>query len=161
MIKKSLIFILLFSLIALATLPVFATNITSDAENTLNGIRDGFQNMVNDTGNSVERAKDGIGNVINDGKNHIENGARDLGNGLENITNDVDENSNSESMESGTNNEGIAGTTDGYTASRTSATDTINTSNTTIWTVLAIVGIVIVALVWYYGSQVQNNRDNY
>ena len=161
MIKKSFITILVFSIIAIITYPVFATNVTSDAENTLNGIKEGVQNMISDTGNSVERAKNGIGNALNDGKDYIENGARDLGNGTENVVNDMERDTNMEGMTGGTNGDGRA-TGTGYNVARTSASDIINTSNTTIWTVLAIVGIVIVALVWYYGSQVQNNnRDNY
>ena len=151
MTKKSLILISIFCLIALISSPVFAANIVEGTENTLNNIKGGVQSMVNDAGNGLERARDGISNVVNDGVN----GAKTMGNDAKNAINDA-----------------TAGMTDGdrdtardYTATRTSMTETTNSTNiassTTVWLVLAITGIIIVALIWYYGSQVNNHRENY
>lgn len=145
--KKTLITLSIFCLIAVISCPVFASNIEQGAENTLNGIRDGVQNMVNDAGNSIGRAKDGISNVITDGENAVNN-----------MTNNDDNNdmNNYDNTNSNTMNNG----TDDYTASRTaSATDITNTNNATVWTVLAIAAIIIIALVWYYTVQSKNDRD--
>lgn len=49
MIKKSFIALVVVCLFCVFSSPVFASNIANDAENTLNNIRDGVQNMARDT----------------------------------------------------------------------------------------------------------------
>jgi len=147
--KKAFITISIFSIFALLSCPVFASNMMEGAENTLNGIRDGVQNMVNDAGNAMEGARDGIFNVIDDAGNT----ARDMGNDMTNdyYTNDFNNNTNSGAIQNVTG--------DDYTASRTAATDVNNTNNATVWVVLAIAAVLIIALVWYYAAQIKNDRD--
>ena len=69
MAKKSLITFFVFCLIAVISTNVFAMNISEGATNTLNGIRDGVQNMANDAGGALENAKDGIENMMNNDGN--------------------------------------------------------------------------------------------
>ena len=55
----------------------------------------------------------------------------------------------------------VTGTSNNYTATRTSADNTFMGMNSTAWTwlILGIAAIAIIALVWYYSSQL-NNNDN-
>ena len=52
----------------------------------------------------------------------------------------------------------------GYATTRTATTDTFMGMNSTAWTwlVLAVAAVVIIALVWYYSTQItrDNNRNN-
>lgn len=59
MIKKSLIVASIFFLATLFSCPVFATNITSGAENAMNQAKNGVQNMANDAEGAISRARDG------------------------------------------------------------------------------------------------------
>lgn len=175
MVKKSIIAFFLFVVCILMTSSVFATNITNAAGNTLEGIKDGVQNMVTDTGNTMEHTKDGIGNAMENAGNGLENMARDAGNAMENakdgITNMLHDGEDGvKRAEDDVENtadgiaRGMTGTDgDGYTATRTSAADartTAATNNATIWIVLAVAGAIIVALIWYYATQT-NNTDRY
>ena len=131
MIKKSIIISLIFTAIALFSIPVFAeSDMAKGAENTLNGIKDGVQNMASDAGRAMGDMKDGAKNVVSD------------------MTGREDARTDRRADET---------TTSGYTAQRTSSTGSMTnagTNNTTlIWTVLGITGLVILALVWYYGKQ--------
>ena len=150
MTKKSLIAVFVFCLIALISTSVFASNIVDGvAGNTLNGIRDGVQNMTNDAGGALENAKDGIENMINNDEN------------TSNFTDNDAVGMTDNSTDEGTTNTGMSA--GNYTASRTTASDMTNgngANTATTWIVLAIVGIVIIALVWYYGTQ-KSDRDNY
>lgn len=149
MAKKSLITVFVFCLIALISTNVFAMNISEGATNTLNGIRDGVQNMANDAGGALENAKNGIENMMNND-----------GNTAGSTDNDAMGMTDNSTDEGTTNNGATAGD---YTASRTTASDVTNRNgmtSATTWIVLAIVGIAIVALVWYYGTQ-KSDRDNY
>lgn len=152
MMKKSLICISVFCILAIICSPVFASSTASDAENTLNNIKDGVQNMVNNAGNAMGDMKNGVSNMINDGENDVKDGSRDVENGVSNAENDMSRSINPDRN------------TSGYTATRTGTTDMINgNSNTwTVWVVLAIAGVLIIALVWYYGMQTQgNSREHY
>ena len=108
--------------------------------------------MVNGAGNTLERAGNGLSNVVNDGKNALEN----MGGGVKNVVNDTSKD---------TTRDVAQDTKDGYTATRTgvaaNGNTTTGTNNALIWTVLAITGLIIIALVWFYGTQKRNNRDNY
>lgn len=153
MIKKSLITIAIFFLIATLSCSVLATNITSGAENTVNQMKNGVQNMANDAGGAIQHAKDGIGNMVNDGKNMIENGAKGLGNTTQNVANTLT--SDTLRGEDGRENS----SNDTYTANRTSATNVLSTSNPAIlWTILAVIALAIIGVVWYYGIQTQTRH---
>ena len=57
MAKKSLIAISIICLIAIIASPVFASSAMNATGNTLNGIKNGVQNMANDTGSAMNDAK--------------------------------------------------------------------------------------------------------
>ena len=174
MLKRTLIIISTFALILFISNPVFASNMMQGAENTLNNIKDGFQNMAQDTGNTMGRAKDGISNITSDIKDGVQDIGSDIKNGVQNMGSDMKNgvqnmgNSAKNSMENGLNDDynadnNLTGTTvDAYTASRTSTTGSIigtTNNDTMVWIILAITGAIIVALVWYYGSHVNARRD--
>ena len=142
MLKKSLIIVSLFALMLFISTPVFASNMMQGAENTLNNIKGGVQNMTKDAGNAMEHAKDDISNVASDIKDGAQNMGSDIKRGTDNVGRDI--------------------RNDGYTASRTSATGmlggTSNYNTALVWVVLAVTGAIIIALVWYYGSQVNTRR---
>ena len=101
-------------------------------------------NMVND-----------VRNVVGNTGNMVENSARDVGNALTG--------GNSDNM--GTNNQGASTTSNvsgSYDASRTStdSSSTLLGMDGTMWTwvILAITAIAIIALVWYYTSQTNNQH---
>lgn len=137
MTKKSLITLFIFCAMTFLCIPVFAEN---GAENTLNNIKNGVQNMAGDAGRAMEGVKNGAENMARD----VGNGARNVGEATKNTVRDM----------TGTANRG-------YTATRTSA-NTTNTglSDAMVWVVLGVTGAVIIALVWYYGRQTTNN-DKY
>lgn len=58
MLKKSLIAISIFCILAFVSSSVFASNLAEGAENALNNIKGGVQNMANDAGAAMGRAKD-------------------------------------------------------------------------------------------------------
>lgn len=140
MLKKSLIIVSIFALMLFISTPVFASNMMHGAENTLNNIKGGVQNMAQDAGDAMGRAKDGISNVASDMKDRAQNMGQDVKRGVTDVTR-----------------------TDGYTASRTSATGnlggTTNFNTMLVWVVMAVTGAIIIALVWYYGSQVNSRRS--
>ncbi len=152
--RKSL---LLFSLIV-AILLIFSTFsfANNDISNGLNNAGRTVKNMINDAGNSIKSGVEDIGNGINNGASMVQNG---VNNGASMMQNEVDNGA----QNVGNTMYGTSGTSnDGYTATRTSATDgnLMGMSSTSwIWLIFGIVGIVIVALVWYYGSQYENTNN--
>lgn len=146
MTKKVLITILALLSTFLFTSSVFATNAVQ------NGARD-------------------VGTEVKDSFNKLENGAQNVGNNVKgavtNVGNAITGQNNNNNNSNNNNNDGLFGnrnTNNGYTATRTSATNNglfgMNTSTMWTWIVLAIVGIAIVSLVWFYGSQSRTNRNN-
>lgn len=175
MVKKSIIAILLFCIAVFISSTAFASNLVNATGNTLNGIRDGVQNMASDAGNSMERAKDGIGGAMENAGDGLENMAHNAGSAMENakdgISNMLHDGEDGvrraeDDMENtaGTVGRDMDSDMDGYTATRTSATDALGTTRTNntvaIWTVLALAGAIIIALIWYYATQT-NNTDRY
>lgn len=122
----------------------------------------------------LEDAANGVRNVVGGAENAIEEGARDIANttkgatgaaensmdnatGMTENTNNNNNNNNSEMNENDRTNSNT------YIATRTSTTDSrFMGMNATAWTwlILGIAGIAIVALVWYYGSQMRTNHDD-
>ena len=175
MIKKSLITVLLICLIAFISSTVFATNAMNTTGNTLNGIKGGVQNMTNDAGNAMGDMKDGAENVVSG----VGGAVKEAGQGVKNIVTDAGEtakdfvsstkddvantvsDTTNRTMGTNFNTTDTRETTGNYTVARTSAADTYASSNShlIIWTVLGIATAAIVALVWYYAAQINNDRD--
>ena len=129
-----------------------------------------------DDNNGLEKAADGVRNVVGGAENAIENGAKDIANTSKNATGDMEKGANNATNHAGTenNNTGAATTNNnnnndgnngnnGYVATRTATGDaTFMGMNATAWTwlVIGIAAIAIIALVWYYGTQLRNNRHD-
>ena len=122
----------------------------------------------------LEDAANGVRNVVGGAENAIEEGARDIANTTKGATgaaeNSMDNatgmtentniNNNNNNSEMNGNDRTNSNT---YIATRTSTTDSrFMGMNATAWTwlILGIAGIAIVALVWYYGSQMRTNHDD-
>ncbi len=136
MLKKSLIILSIFCLIIFTSNFVFAANIVNGTKDMLNDAGRGIENMVNGATNAAKDAKNGVTDMMEDIGDGVERGADDVKRGTENMAQGM------------TNN-------NGYTATRTSATDSMvgNPGNALVWIILAIVGVAIVSLVWYYATQ--------
>lgn len=122
----------------------------------------------------LEDAANGVRNVVGGAENAIEDGARDIANttkgatgaaenSMDNatgMTENANNNNNNNNSEMNGNDRTNSNT---YIATRTSTTDSrFMGMNATAWTwlILGIAGIAIVALVWYYGSQMRTNHDD-
>ena len=142
--KSLLLFSLIVAMLLIFSTFSFANNNIMDG---LNSAGSTVKNMVDDAGNTIRSGVEDIGNGI-------KNGANDVENGIATGTLDIDT-----SMRDTTSG---ATSDDSYTATRTSATDdNVMGMSVTSWTwlIFGIVGILIVALVWYYGSQYENNNN--
>ena len=129
-----------------------------------------FANNDNNDGGMLKDAADGVRNVVGDAENAIEGAAKDVSNASKDATGDMENKTDNDKngMTAGTtdNNSDRTSTNvtnNGYVATRTATTDTGATTfmgmSSTAWTwlILGIAGIAIVALVWYYGMQVNSN----
>ena len=122
----------------------------------------------------LENAANGVRNVVGGAENAIEDGARDIANttkgatraaenSMDNatgMTENTNNNNNNNNSEMNGNDRTNSNT---YIVTRTSTTDSrFMGMNATAWTwlILGIAGIAIVALVWYYGSQMRTNHDD-
>ena len=152
----------LFLGLALLACIVFSFTVcfANDNDGMLKDAADGVRNAVGNAENAVEDAAKGVSNASKDATGDMENAAN---NGNKDMANN-ETNNNGEASDSNR----TSATTDmnnGYAATRT-ATDTGATTfmgmTATAWTwlILGIAGIVIVALVWYYGMQV-NSTNKY
>ena len=134
---------IMFSLFVLVALVfsftyVFAADMAQDVNNSINKT----ENTVNNAGNTV---KDAAENVVNGAKNAVDN----VANGTKNAVEDVTGNNNN-------NRNTTTGNTNNYNATRTSTQGTLLGMNATTWTwiIMGITAIAIIALVWYYSSQI-------
>lgn len=146
--KKLLFSILTFISLIFSFSFVFAADNMQDASNTIRNAVGGAENAVEDAAEgATDAAKDAANTVTDATKNTVDN--------AENAV--KDDNSNQSVVESMTND-------DNYTATRTSADATFMGMNATTWTwlIMGIVAIAIVALVWYYSTQLteRNYHDN-
>lgn len=126
---------------------------SNSAKNAVSGAEDSIENAAKSTGNAIKDGAEATGNAIKNGTenlgNTIKDGANATGNAIEKgattakntIQNAIDGNTN-------------------YNATRTSAEGTFMgmTSNTWSWLILGIAAIAIIALVWYYSTQANNNK---
>ncbi len=156
MLKKSLIILSVFCLIVFLSTACFATNLVEGTKNALDSAGNGVEAMVNGAEGAMENAKNGMGNMMSD-----------MGEGMQNVMDDVKDGMGNDDM---TNHDttGMTGTDDGgYNAERTATTRAISadgasagTNSAFVWIVLAIAAVIIVALVWYYGTQTENRRND-
>lgn len=134
---------------------VFAEN--GAIENTADEVR----KTVEGAENKIEDAARDISGASKDATNSMENTGENMKNETEK-SDDVDalENSNNDKMNTATYNT-LNTTTDGNSRYTTNRTDTFMGMTSTAWTwlVLAVAAVVIIALVWYYSTQI--TRDNY
>lgn len=121
-------------------------------------------------GNGLQDAANGVRNVVGGAENAIEGAAKNISgkskeatgsmeNGVNNTTHNITTRTNT------SNESTTANTTNSYVATRTAAGDTTFMGmNATAWTwlIIGIAAIAIVALVWYYSTQLtnKNNHDN-
>ena len=120
----------------------------------------GAMNVVNNAVNDVRGAVGGA-------ENAVEGAVKDVTNTTKNATNTTENNMNN-ATRSNTTNLNVTGNntqSTGYTANRTATTGTANTGNflgisSTMWTwlILAVAVVAIIALVWYYSNQLNNNK---
>lgn len=109
------------------------------------------KDALNSTGKAIENAAQGTGEMIQDGANAVKDGAQNMGNAIK----DGVENTG-DAIRNGADN------TDNYNATRTEAEGDFMgmTNNTWSWIILGVAAIAIIALVWYYSSQVNRNKYN-
>ena len=116
---------------------------------------------ADDNGGMLQDAANDVRNVVGGAENAVEDGAKDIANTSRNATGDMENTMNSDSNRNMNNDNGNANS---YTATRTDANGsaTFMGMNSTAWSwlIIGIAGIAIVALVWYYGTQVNNSNDN-
>lgn len=111
--------------------------------------------MLQDAANGVRDAVGGAENAIEDGAKGIANTTKGATGSAENAMENKD-NSGMTQNNNRTNNSN-------YTATRTATTNqTFMGMSSTAWTwlIIGIAGIAIVALVWYYGSQIRTSNDD-
>lgn len=148
----------LFIGLALFACMMFSFSVCFAAGNDgmLKDAADGVRDVVGGAENAIEDAAKDVSNASKDATGDLENGANRTENDM---TNGATDNGTSDANRGNTMNSG-------YTATRTATTDTGATTfmgmGATAWTwlILGIAGIIIVALVWYYGMQV-NSTNNY
>lgn len=137
--------------IILSVIFSFTICFANDDGNGLKDAADGVRNVVGGAENAIEDAAKNVSNASKDATNGIENGAN-------NATNDINDGAKT------TTNTVTGSTNNAYTATRTAATDnTFMGMNSTAWTwlIIGIAAIAIIALVWYYSMQLNNNNfDN-
>ena len=110
--------------------------------------------------NGVDNVKNGVRNVVGGAENAVENAAKDISGASKNATGAVENTTNHTN-----NNSHVTTTTNnaGYNATRTATTGaTFMGMNSTAWTwlILGIAAIAIIALVWYYSTQLNNSNYN-
>lgn len=107
----------------------------------------------------VQDAVNGVRNVVGGAEKAVEDAAKDVSNASKSATNTIEKDT-SNVIGSNMNNP------NNYNATRTSAeagtTGTFMGMSSTAWTwlILGITGIAIIALVWYYSMQFNNNNYN-
>lgn len=111
----------------------------------------------------VKGATEGVRNVVDGAENAIEGAAKDISNASKNATGSIENAGNTM-----TNNKTATGTTNdknsNYNAIKvaTDGTTTFMGMNSTAWTwlILGIAAVAIIALVWYYSSQLTDSKHN-
>ena len=136
-----------------ATILMLSIAISSFA---MNNMADGVRNFVGGTENVIEDAGKGAANGIKSGLNTIGEGTQNIMSGAGNAMKDAG-NTMTGMMTGNDNNNG------GYTATRTSADNATvagMSANTWSWIIIGIAAAAIIALIWSYMRQ-KNNNDIY
>lgn len=155
MYKKLLIgtLALVISIFSFST--VFAANEMKDAVNNMgNGVKD----VVGGAVNGVEGAAKGISNAAKGATSKVEQTANNVGNSMM----ENGDNNNTKKDTNNNNNNNRMNSTN-YTATRTSTgNETLMGMGATAWTwlIIGIAGIAIIALVWYYSTQLRTSHDS-
>ncbi len=162
----------LFAIITILTITIFSFSVVLATDNNNGGMlqdaANGVRNVVGGAENAIEDGARDIANVSKDATGDMENGASNATAGGTNANSDsnrsTDNNNGSTDNTNGATGATTNGNTGSYTATRTGAEQgaTFMGMNSTAWTwlIIGIAGIAIVALVWYYGTQVNNSNDN-
>lgn len=159
---------LFFSFIILVAM-IFSFSIcfaANENDGMLKNAADGVRNVVGDAENAVENAAKDVSNTSKDVTRDMENDANNAGNNMRNDTTNNNNTSGNTNNNSNNTTASTNGMNNGYSATRTATGTDENTfmgMNATAWTwlILGIAAIAIVALVWYYGSQVNSSNNNY
>ena len=138
----------LLTVAAILVFSIFSCTLcfANDAGQMLQDAANGVKNAVGGAENVVENAAGGAANTAKNATQGIENGMNNAGNTMKNTTSNTRTNTNT-----------------GYTATRTStepATFMGMTSTAWTWLIMGIAALAIVALVWYYGTQLRSSNYN-
>ncbi len=121
--------------------------------------------LANDAKTMVEDASNSVKNVVGGAENVVKNTAEDVSNGAKNVTQSVENGAQNTTNQAGNAMQGTMN--DSYNATRTSVDTNAGTGASTFmgmsatawtWLIMGIAAAAIVALVWYYGSQVRSSN---
>ena len=118
--------------------------------------------FANNDGSMLQDAANGVRDAVGGAENAIEDGAKDIANTTKGVTGSA-ENAMENKDNSGKTTNNNRTNNSYYTATRTATTTpTFMGMSSTAWTwlIIGIAGIAIVALVWYYGSQIRTSNDD-
>ena len=138
----------IFTVILALMISLFAFNIClANEEHPIQDATNSVRNAVGGAENAIENGVEGIGNMTKDATNSMETTMNNAGKDVKNSVSPSTNNGNS------------------YSATRTStggAEATFMGMNSTVWTwlIIGIAAIAIIALVWYYSSQITNDSNN-
>ena len=121
----------------------------SYAAEAMNSVKDSLGTMGN-----------AAGNIIGTTAGSIKNGVNSLANGAKNVAEDITR-TDSNNFNNYENDSMLNMQESNYSAIRTATSANTNnllglSSNAWLWIIMGVVGAIIVALVWYYGSQFEN-----
>ena len=118
--------------------------------------------FANNDGSMLQDAANGVRDAVGGAENAIEDGAKGIANTTKGATGSA-ENAMENKDNSGMTQNNNRTNNSNYTATRTATTNhTFMGMSSTAWTwlIIGIAGIAIVALVWYYGSQIRTSNDD-
>ena len=135
---------LLTSVLLITLLAVMASRVL--ANNIINTVENAAQNVTSAAGNILTTGVDATKNTVNDISTGTKEAENTVAAGITNMGN--------------TNRSGNSNTTN-YTATRTSASATWLGMDSTMWTwlIMAILGVAIVAMIWFYAKQDNNEHS--
>ena len=118
--------------------------------------------FANDGNTGLGTAANDVRNFIGSVEDTVENAALDVSNTSKDITGGTE---NKMSKGEDKMNNGIlssAGTTNNYSARRTSTENTVMgmSSNAWTWIILGVAAIAIIAVVWYYSMQITSSNNH-
>ena len=145
MIKKSLLsFYLFITLILVSSCVLASNNLGGELQNSWNQTKNTFNNMGNTVSGTIGNMTSGVTNTFNQMMNTTTNAIDE--------TSGMTTNENTDFMNQNTNTD--------YNAIRTATNNNNNTGLSNLamtWIILGITTVIIVSLIWYYGTQ--NNNE--